>query len=41
MVGPLERCGHQLDVLAHILASKGIRDGSDLGLIPDVCVCVD
>ena len=35
MVGLTERCGHQLDVLAHVPASNGLRDGSDLGLIPD------
>ena len=25
-----------LDVLAHVPASSGLRDGSDLGLIPEV-----
>ena len=36
MVGPAERCGCLHDVLARIPASNGVRDGSDLGLIPDV-----
>ena len=36
MVGPTERCGCRHDVLAWIPASNGLRDGSDLGLIPDV-----
>ena len=36
MVGPTEQCGHLHNVLARILASNGLRDGSDLGLIPDV-----
>ena len=39
MVGLTERCGHLHDVLAQISASNGLRDGFDLGLIPDVeCV---
>ena len=33
MIGPTEQCGHLHDVLAWILASNGLRDGSDLGLI--------
>ena len=36
MVRPAERCGHLHDVLAQIPASNGLRDGSDLGLKPDV-----
>ena len=36
MVGQTERCGHLHDVLAPIPASNGLRDGSDLGLIPNV-----
>ena len=39
MVGPTERCGRLHDVLARIPAYNGLRDGSDLGLIPDVEVC--
>ena len=41
MVGPTEGCGRLLDVLARIPASNGLRDGSDLGLIMDVVVCVE
>ena len=41
MVGPTERCGHLHDVLAWILACNGLRDGSDLGLIPDLECEVD
>ena len=36
MVGPTEQCGHLHNVLARIPASNGLRDGSDLGLIPDI-----
>ena len=36
MVGPTERCWHLQDVLVRIPASNGLKDGSDLGLIPDV-----
>ena len=36
MVGLTERCGHLHNVLVWIPASNGLRDGSDLGLIPDV-----
>ena len=36
MVGPTERCGHLHSVLAWIHVSNGLRDGSDLGLIPNV-----
>ena len=36
MVGLNEQCGRQLDVLAPIPASSGLRDGSDFELIPDV-----
>ena len=39
MVGLTERCGCLHDVLAWIPASNGLRDGSDLGLIPDVYEC--
>ena len=40
MVGPTERCGFYLIVLARIPAANGESDGSDLGLIPDIVVCV-
>ena len=36
MVGPTERRGRLLNVLAHFPASNGVREGSDLGLILDV-----
>ena len=36
MVGPTERFGHLHNVLARIPASKGLRDGSDSGLILNV-----
>ena len=36
VVGPTERHGRLLDVLAQIPASNGTRDGSDSGLIPDI-----
>ena len=38
MVGLTEQCGHHLarSPLAHVPASGDLRDGSDLGLIPDV-----
>ena len=32
MVGPIEQCGHPLNVFAHVPASNG----SDLGMIMDV-----
>ena len=38
MVEPTERCELLHNALAQILASNGLRDGSDLGLIPDVIV---
>ena len=36
MVGPTEKYGHLHNVLARIPVSNGLRDGTDLGLIPDV-----
>ena len=36
VVGPTERCGRLNNVLVWIPASNGLRDGFDLGLIPDV-----
>ena len=36
MVEPAEWCGRLHNVLARILASNGLRDGSDLGLIPNL-----
>ena len=36
MVGMTEWCGCLHNVLAWIPASNGLKDGSDLGLIPDV-----
>ena len=39
MVGPPERRGGLLDVLAWISGSNGSRDVSDLGLILDIEVC--
>ena len=38
MVGPTERCGRLHDFLARTSASNGLRDDSDLGMIPDVDV---
>ena len=38
VVGLTEQCGHQLVVLAHVLASNGLWEGSDLGwLFGEVC----
>ena len=36
LAGLTEWYGHKHDVLARIPASNDLRDGSDLGLIPDV-----
>ena len=40
MVGLTERHGGLHNVLARIPASYGLRDSSDLGLIPDIDFCV-
>ena len=40
MVGPTERRGYLHNVLACIFAFNGLKDGSALGLIPDVDLSV-